>query len=125
MSWTQTLWIIAALGLLWVGWRLHRPPLRLHISERGILDRRLRLGWIPWDEVEGAYGPSLDDRDSLRLRLRATHRLRRRLRRLAREIAPDSTSVDVRLDLSGSDFNAVELLQFVLMHTDRRQPRQS
>jgi len=115
----------AVAGLLLIGWLIHRPPLRLHVTERGILDRRLRLGWIHWDEIEGAYEPSLRDRDSLRLRLRATRRLRRKLRRRATEVAPGSKSVDVRVDLSGSDITPVELLQHILLYTGPSHPQQS
>ena len=125
MSSMQALLIGAVVGLLLIGWLIQRPSLRLHITERGILDRRLRLGWIHWDEIEGAYEPSLQDRDSLRLRLRATRRLRRKLRRRATEVAPGSKSVDVSLDLSGSDITPVELLQQILLYTGPRHPQQS
>ena len=125
MSGLQAMLIGAVAGLLLIGWLIHRPSLRLHISERGILDRRLRLGWIHWDEIEGAYEPSLQDRDSLRLRLRATRRLRRKLRARATEFAPDSKSVDISLDLAGSDITPVGLLQHILLYTGTRHPQQS
>jgi hypothetical protein len=125
MSWMQAGSIAAVAGLLLIGWLIHRPSLRLHITERGILDRRLRLGWIHWDEIEGAYEPTLKDRDSLRLRLRATGRLRRKLGRLATEVAPGSRSVDVSLDLSGSGITPVELLQRILLYAGPRHTQQS
>jgi hypothetical protein len=116
MNWIQAVTIVMGAGLALIAWRLLRPPLRLLVTERGILDRRLRLGWIHWDEIEGAYQPTARDGEALRLRLRVTERSGRTLwrRRAARRGA---RSMDVRLDLSGSGFTAVELLQQILSRT--------
>jgi len=119
MGWTQLLlWIAVGAGAIAL-WRAARRPLRLLVNERGILDRRLRVGWIHWDEIEGAYGPTAHDRDGLRLRVRASERLRRRLgRRRPRSAGSIADSaVDLRLDLSGSSISPVELLQEILVHT--------
>jgi hypothetical protein len=106
------------LWALWAAWRATRRPLSVLVSERGILDRRLPLGWIRWDEIEGAWGPTATDRDGLRLRLRASERLRRRLRG-SREPGTEPEqrrAIDVRLDLAGSSISPVELLQEILSH---------
>lgn len=121
MTWTQAVLLAFIAGLALVSWRLARPRLGLLVTDRGILDRRLRLGWIHWDEIEGAYEPSARDRDSLRLRLRVSERLGRKLRRRARRVAaPGAELMDVRLDLSGSDIGPLELLQEILSRTRRR-----
>jgi len=113
MEWTQALLAAFAVGLLILASRTLRPRLRLLVDERGILDRRLRLGWIHWDEIEGAYPPSARDGEALRVRLRLR---RRRSRGLS---VPDSGFSDVRLDLAGSPITAAELLQEILRHTAR------
>lgn len=111
---------IAALlgfGLLMLGWRSLNPRPRLLIDERGIRHRDLQLGWIRWDEIEGAYPPTLDDGEALRLKLRLSERLRRRLRRRG------SGSVEVRVDLAGAGIGPLELLQEILARTAGRPPR--
>jgi hypothetical protein len=118
MSFWLTIAIAAGLGLLILLWRLLNPPPRLVVSERGILQRGLGWGWIHWDEIEGAYPPSLDETDAVRLRLRVSERLARVLRRRRRLAAdtPVEDSIELRVSLAGSEYNAVELLQEILAH---------
>lgn len=113
-------WLVAlAVGvaaLLLLGWRLARPRPRLVLGERGILDRGLGWGWIPWDEIEGAYPPSADEGETVRLRVRFTDRLARTLhqrRRLPLADPPDGR-IEVRLDLSATGLTAVDVLQEIL-----------
>ncbi len=116
-----TIWFsifFLALVVLALLWRLVNPPPRLEIDERGILQRDLGWGWIPWEEIEGAYPPTANEAETVRLRLTVTERLARILRkrrRLPRE-APVEDSVEVRLDLAGSELNAIEVLQEILSH---------
>jgi len=101
-------------------WRLFQPVPRLVIGERGILDRGAKLGWIRWDEIEGAYQRRSEDRDAVFLRLRATERLARRLRRAGRKQAPPvGQAFDLCLDLSDTGFSAVELVQEIMAHAER------
>ena len=84
---------VAVLALLW---RLVDPPPRLEIGERGILQRG-GWGWIPWEEIEGAYPPTAREAETVRLRLTVTGRLARILRKkrhLPRE-TPVEGSVEV------------------------------
>jgi hypothetical protein len=104
---------LTGLGLAALLWRLFNPRTRLEIGDRGILDRRLGWGWIPWEEIEGAYPPTLDRAETVRLKVRVTDRLSRVLPRAA----PSAGSVEVSLDLSGTEFDPVEVLQEIL---DRR-----
>jgi len=126
MDAVQLTLISIAVALAFVGWRLLNPPLRLLISDRGILDRSLRIGWIHWDEIEGAYQPTVDDRDSIRLKLRRTERLVRKLgSRPRRRARRPRQSVDVRLDLAGTDITPLEILQEILAHGGRPQGKRS
>ncbi len=107
-----------AAGLLLLLWRLVGLASGLEIGERGILPRGLGWGWIPWEEIEGAYPPTLEETEVVRLRLRVTERLARILRQRGRLSRLDATenSVEIRLDLSGSDLSAVEILQEIMAH---------
>ena len=101
-------------------WRTFQPAPRLEIGERGILDRGAKLGWIRWDEIEGAYQRRSEERSAVFLRLRATERLARRLRRAGRRLAPPvGQTFDLRLDLSDTGFTAVELVQEIMAHSER------
>ena len=117
MSVFAVLALIAALGLLVLGWGFLNARPRLLIDERGIRSRGLRLGWIRWDEIEGAYPPTRDDGEALRLKLRLTERLRRRLR-------DDRTcaTVEIRIDLAGAEIGPLELLQEILSRTTPARP---
>ncbi len=117
----MTVWFsifFLSLGVLALLWRLVDPPPGLEIGERGILQRGLGWGWIPWEEIEGAYPPTVREAETVRLRLTVTERLARILRKrrqLPRE-TPLENSVEVRLDLAGSDLNAIDILQEILSH---------
>jgi len=80
-------------------------PVRLRVGRRGIHDRKLRLGWIRWDEIEGAYQPNAADVQSLRLKLRRARR-----------------SFEVRLDLADSDVTPIQLLQEIVSRNPRALP---
>jgi hypothetical protein len=113
--------ILGTLALLIWTWKVvHQGP-RLEIGERGILDRTLGLGWIRWDEIEGAYQRRSSDLDSLFIRLRISRRIRRRLDALKGRSSPSrSNSVDVQLDLTGTDVSPVELVQEIMAHGSGR-----
>jgi hypothetical protein len=116
----------AAACMVWLGWRLARRPRRVVVHDRGILDRDLGLGWISWDEIEGAWQPSLRDQQALHLKLRPGDRLARRLRRggsSVREPGPrDESAVELRLDLTGTGLSPLELLREILARTGGRRP---
>ena len=119
-SYIYAVLLVLAAGAAWLLWRLVSRPRRLEIGPRGILDRGLRLGWIHWDEIEGAWQPSARDRHSLALRVRVSRRLSRRIRRrLIRIPGPLPRSVEVRLDLAGGDWTSVEILQHILVDPGR------
>jgi len=116
-----TLWFsifFLSLGVLALLWRLVNPPPRLEMGERGILQRGLGWGWIPWEEIEGAYPPTAREDETVRLRLTVTERLARILRKRRQFPGenPLDGPVEVRLDLAGSDLNAIDVLQEILSH---------
>jgi len=115
--------VTAFLGLIVLvalTWRMFQPVPRLEIGERGILDRGAKLGWIRWDEIDGAYQRRAVDPTAVFLRLRTTERLARHLRRVGRRKSPSvGQTFDVRLDLSDTGFTAVELVQEIMAHSER------
>lgn len=113
--------ILGTLVLLTWTWKTVHPSPRLEIGERGILDRTLGLGWIRWDEIEGAYQRRSLDQDSVFIRLRLSRRIRRRLDALKTGPAtlPDD-SLDIRLDLTGTDVTPVEIVQEIMAHGNAR-----
>lgn len=120
MSVFTVLALVAALGLLILGRRFLDPRPRLLIDERGIRHRGLQLGWIRWDEIEGAYPPTLDDGEALRLKLRLTERLKRRLRDRrsgAGRTDRGCATVEIRIDLAGAEIGPLELLEEILRRT--------
>jgi len=103
-------------------WRMFHTRRGVEINERGILVRELRLGWIRWDEIEGAYHPSHDDQQ-LHLRLRVSERMKRRMRRSGRATRRDLPgSVEVQLDLSHAGITPFELLQVIMAYRDGGAP---
>ena len=114
MTTVETILIGIAFVLVFVLWLVLYPRPRLQLTDRGFFDRELRLGWIGWDEIEGAYTPSTHDIEALRLRLRPGAKLLRRLRgRSEADVSHDGTC-ELSLDLSETDISSVELLQEVL-----------
>jgi len=105
MRWVLLLVISGAIAFV-ASWLVRSRP-RLLVTDRGILDRSLGVGWICWDEIEGAY----QSRPGVALRLRPEARAARRLRPGR---APASATLTVRVNLSGSDVTPVELLQAVV-----------
>ncbi len=119
MTTVETILIGAAFAIIVALWVVLYPRPRLQLTERGFLDRELGLGWIGWDEIEGAYTPSVEDSDGLRLRVRPGARLLRKLRRLDDTVAQNG-AYELRLDLSDASVSPVELLQEVLSRTGNR-----
>ena len=115
-------WVIAAaVGAAAAGGLLLHPPSRLAVGPRGLLDRHSGLGWIPWDEIEGAYRPSGTRTDAVRLRVRVTERLARVLLRRRPELAPAAgrpRTIELDLELAGTELTPVELLRRILRGSD-------
>lgn len=109
--------ILGTLALLIWAWKaVHQAP-RLEIGERGILDRTLGLGWIRWDEIEGAYQRRSLDQDRVFIRLRLSRRIRHKLDGLTwRPSASPANSFDVQLDLSGTEVTPVDIVQEIMAH---------
>jgi hypothetical protein len=122
MSLFDVIGVAMTAALAVAAWSVLRRPSGVVVGDKGILDPHLRVGWIRWDEIEGAYQPSKGNTERLCLRLRVTERLARRLRRIPAAARARSTpeSVEVSLDLAGSDLSVVEILQQILAHAGGR-----
>lgn len=109
--------VAAALGLGLAWFIASRRP-RVILTERALLVRALRVGKIPWDEIEGAYLPRRDDLTSVvHLRVRLTPRLRRRLQRsrmAGQIVAETQQTVEFIVDLTDTAVSPVELIQAIV-----------
>lgn len=108
--------IAIAGGLALVLWRVLNPPPLLEISERGIRDRRLALGWLEWHAIEGAYRPRYNEGDRLLLRVNVDERLGRRLRRRKVQDPALPERLELQLDLTGTGYSEVEVLHEIMAH---------
>jgi len=102
---------VLAIALVWRWLVLRR---HLVINARGILDRRLGLGWILWEEIEGAYPMRRGTKDGLCLQVRVTDRLARNSDRICGK--PVHGRIEVPLDLDGASMSGVEVLQCLVRH---------
>lgn len=114
-------WTLAVLlgSLTTLVWLLLRFAPRVKVVERGIVAREAGLGLIRWDEIEGAYPPSINDGNILLLRLRLGERLARRLRRRNPDLLPRpraGESFELRLDLGGAEIGPVEMIREIVAH---------
>ena len=114
MSLYEPAFIILLGGAAALLWRWIHPPERLVVARRGILDRRLGLGWILWAEIEGAYRMNGSETDGVRLRVRLSDRLASRLGPSRRRAGGRWLEVPLRLD--GTGVSGVELLQRIQRH---------
>ena len=114
MGLTEVILTVVVLTIAGALWWLAYPLTPVQIDARGILDRRLGLGRIRWDEIEGAWQPRDGGGRRVQLRLRVTDRLSRLLAR--RSPAPPPTTLEVPLDLSGTEISGIELLQEIVAH---------
>lgn len=119
LAWTLLVSVAGLLAAAW--WRRHARRSRVSCSDRGLLARGLGLGWIPWEQIEGAYPPTRRDPDALFLRLRVGESLAAKLRgqaaRRRRDPRPGET-FDVRVDLAGAAMSPAELLQEILFRSE-------
>ena len=77
----EAILLVTALATAALLLRMANPPAPVRIDAQGIFDRRLGLGRIRWDEIEGAWQPRDGSGLRVQLRLRVTERLSRVLRR--------------------------------------------
>lgn len=115
LAWTLLAFAAGLLAAAW--WRRRARRSRVSCGDRGLFVRELGLGWIPWEEIEGAFPPTRRAPDALFLRLRVGESLAGKLRgkasRRGREPRPGET-FDVRVELAGAAMSPVELLQAIL-----------
>jgi hypothetical protein len=101
--------LTVATGLAVFFWRSLNPAPQLQITDRGILDRRLSIGWLPWDSIEGAYRPRRPDGNRVLLRVRVDDRLGR-----AASAEKTPGLLELALDLSGTPYSEMDVLQEIM-----------
>jgi hypothetical protein len=112
--------VAAALSLLLLALRRRRSVV---IGERGVFTTDLGCGWIPWEEIEGVYPPSVEDADSLRVRVRVTERLCSLLRTHRPPTACRVNGMlEIRLDLAQSPLTPGEVLLEILSRQPWERP---
>lgn len=98
-------------------WQLIDSRPRLVIDDKGVMDRTLGLGVIPWSEMEGAYLKSIHGQDFVCLELRNTDRWLERLSPLKRKLTSANVALGfapINLNLSGVSADAGQVLQLIL-----------
>jgi len=97
---------------------------RLVIDDKGVMDRTLGLGVIPWSEMKGARLKSIHGQDFVCLELRNMDRWLDRLPPLKRRLASTNVVVGfapINLNLSGVNADAGRILQIILKMIDDAQ----
>ena len=101
-----------ASGLTLFFWRSLNPTPLLQITDRGILDRRLPMGWLDWDSIEGAYRPRRPDGNRVLLRVRVDRGVGR-----AASAETPSGLLELALDLSGTRYSEMDVLREIMART--------
>ncbi|EEF59692.1 STM3941 family protein [Pedosphaera parvula] len=117
----------------WVGWMsilffgvggipiftwqlLDRRP-RLIINDEGIFDRTLRIGWIPWAEIEGAYKKSIASQDFICLKLKKPQKFLKNASDLQKALIAANQQLGcepINLNLSGIHGQTDQILELIL-----------
>ena len=101
--------LTVATGLAVFFWRTLNPAPQLAITDRGIFDRRLGLGWLDWNSIEGAYRPRTPTGNRVVLRVRVDERIGSAISKEGPVVL-----VELPLDLTGSSYSEVDVLQEVM-----------
>lgn len=104
-------------GLIVSAWQIADSRPRLIIDERGVLDRTLGVGRIPWGDIEAAYVRSISGNDFICLELRNAAEYKRRLSKVRRALAAGNRGLgftDFNLNLSGVDARTDEVFALVV-----------
>lgn len=98
-------------------WMLIDTRPRLVIDRRGIWDRTLGVGFIPWEDVQGAYLQSISGNDFICLELHDPNRYRSRLSRVRRAMSSANEALgfsDFSINLCGIAARTEEVFELVL-----------
>jgi hypothetical protein len=119
-------WLGVALGAVGVPIFLRqifdRRP-RLVIDERGIFDRSLRVGVIPWSEITGTAVRSVSGNTFIALELRDPALFTRQFGGFGRALTSANRKLGFRelnLNLTGLAVRADEVLALIRQHRERR-----
>ena len=95
---------------------------RLTLTATGVSDRALKLGEIPWRDIEGAYLRSVRGSEFICLQLRNTDDYLARLSPLMRRLLGTNTALGftpISLNLTGLKADINEILAIVLAQSGR------
>lgn len=107
--------------------RLMDPRPRVVVDSRGILDRTLGVGLIPWSDIKAAYRSSIGSQDAILLELRDPETYLARLspsRRAMRALAAEKDVLGftpLSVNLSWVDANSQEVLKLILKRINETQ----
>jgi hypothetical protein len=102
-------------------WQFADARPRLSISERGILDRTMGIGLIPWSEIERAYVRSIAGNDFICLVLRNPETYTQYVSPLRRAMSSANRALgftDFSINLSGVNARIDEVFELVIKHAE-------
>jgi len=100
--------VVAGACAAFGGWQFYDARPRVVIDDRGILDRTLAIGTIPWDDVEGVRLKWLHGHPHLCLDLRNSAKYTERLPTMLRPVVALNRQLgltDLTVNLDGADPN--------------------
>ncbi|UXI70201.1 STM3941 family protein [Tahibacter amnicola] len=119
-------WLTVAffgIGLPLFSWQILDPRPRIVIDERGIFDRKLRVGCIPWSEISGAYRQAVFGQEFICLHLRNVDEWMQRLPATSRRVALANLRMGfqvLNVNLSGTTLDPGVVLERIAQHIARQ-----
>jgi hypothetical protein len=122
-------WVVAigagAVGLI-AAWEFHDRRPRLVIDDRGVLDRRLAVGTIVWDDIQDVHVKRVSGRPQLCLDLVNAAKYTSRLPQPLRKLVPLNRQLgltDLSVDLTGLTADPVALEAMIRDELKQRRAR--
>jgi hypothetical protein len=120
-------WVVAIVGgaaALIAAWEFHDRRPRLVIDDRGVLDRRLAVGTIAWDDIQDVHVKRVNGRPQLCLDLPNAAKYTSRLPQPLRRLVPLNRQLgltDLSVDLTGLATDPLDLEAAVRDELNRRR----
>jgi hypothetical protein len=111
-------------GIPLFSWQILDARPRLVIDDRGVFDRTLGVGVIPWSEITGAYVKSISGNDFICLELRDATPWLQRLSPTKRAIVSANEALGfsvLNLNLSGVAADALQVQELIVKMAASRQ----
>jgi hypothetical protein len=124
-------WVLGLTTTLFFGacvavgiWQFVDTRPRLQITDKGILDRTLGVGLIPWADITGAYIRAVHGEHFICLHLRDEQAYLSNLSALKRKLAGANEALGftpLAVNLSGVNINPEQLLEYILKQSAAAQ----